>query len=197
MPPSPPAPHLPSSSHPLPLPCLRVPSSLPNLEELNLRKCQITDAGVTELARGLIVKRNIRKLSIGWVGRASVCMCIHTCVCVCVYACHVTIPLVLTPAPLQMLGLVHKTTLPSLTHPSPPPPPPFSFHIRDNRFGSTGLTELIRALAYNPVLEELEVTKLKNSATVEVSDALAFLFRLTVSLKKVSETILAHGNEEK
>ena len=121
-------------------------------------------------------------------------MCVCVCVCVCVYACHVTIPLVLTPAPLQMLGLVHKTTLPS---PNPSFPPPSSFHIRDNRFGSTGLTELIRALAYNPVLEELEVTKLKNSATVEVSDALAFLFRLTVSLKKVSETSLAHGKEEK
>ena len=47
------------------------------------------------------------------------------------------------------------------------------------------------------MLEELEVTKLKNSATVEVSDALAFLFRLTVSLKKVSEAILAHAKKRK
>lgn len=53
----------PSLSPPHSLPSLS--SSLPNLEELNLRKCQISDDGISELAKGLIVKRNIKKLSIG------------------------------------------------------------------------------------------------------------------------------------
>lgn len=38
--------------------------SLPNLAELNLRACKITDAGMKALAEGLLVKRNITKLDL-------------------------------------------------------------------------------------------------------------------------------------
>ena len=38
--------------------------SLPNLAELNLKACQITDEGMKALAEGLLVKRNIRKLDL-------------------------------------------------------------------------------------------------------------------------------------
>ena len=38
--------------------------SLPNLSELNLKSCQITDEGMKALAEGLLVKRNIRKLDL-------------------------------------------------------------------------------------------------------------------------------------
>ena len=38
--------------------------SLPNLAELNLKACKITDAGMKALAEGLLVKRNIRKLDL-------------------------------------------------------------------------------------------------------------------------------------
>ena len=135
-------------------------SSLPNLEELNLRKCQISDEGISELAKGLIVKRNIKKLSIGCVGRGAclrVCVCVRVCMCACVS---------------------YYSSLPS----------PPTHHISANQFGSSGLTHLVQALAYNPVLEELEVTKLGSVfPTSDLSNALAFLFRLTVSLKKVSE----------
>lgn len=41
--------------------------SLPNLAELNLRACQITDDGMKALAEGLLVKRNIRKLNLRYV----------------------------------------------------------------------------------------------------------------------------------
>lgn len=38
--------------------------SLPNLAELNLKACKITDEGMKALAEGLLVKRNIRKLDL-------------------------------------------------------------------------------------------------------------------------------------
>lgn len=38
--------------------------SLPNLSELNLKACQITDEGMKALAEGLLVKKNIRKLDL-------------------------------------------------------------------------------------------------------------------------------------
>lgn len=38
--------------------------SLPNLSELNLRSCHITDSGMEALAEALLVKRNIRKLNL-------------------------------------------------------------------------------------------------------------------------------------
>ena len=38
--------------------------SLPNLAELNLKACNITDDGMKALAEGLLVKRNIRRLNL-------------------------------------------------------------------------------------------------------------------------------------
>ena len=38
--------------------------SLPNLAELSLKACQITDEGMKALAEGLLVKKNIRKLDL-------------------------------------------------------------------------------------------------------------------------------------
>ena len=39
-------------------------SSLPNLAELSLKACQITDSGMKALAEGLLVKRRIRKIDL-------------------------------------------------------------------------------------------------------------------------------------
>lgn len=39
-------------------------SSLPNLAELSLKACQITDNGMKALAEGLLVKRRIRKIDL-------------------------------------------------------------------------------------------------------------------------------------
>ena len=41
--------------------------SLPNLAELNLKACKITDEGMKALAEGLLVKRNIRKLDLRYM----------------------------------------------------------------------------------------------------------------------------------
>lgn len=38
--------------------------SLPNLAELNLRCCQITDDGMKALAESFLVKRNLKKLDL-------------------------------------------------------------------------------------------------------------------------------------
>ena len=38
--------------------------SLPNLAELNLKACMITDEGMKALAEGLLVKKSIRKLDL-------------------------------------------------------------------------------------------------------------------------------------
>lgn len=48
--------------------------SLPNLAELNLKACQITDEGMRALAEGLLVKRNIRKLDLRYFIDSS-CRC--------------------------------------------------------------------------------------------------------------------------
>ena len=41
--------------------------SLPNLAELSLKACQITDDGMKALAEGLLVKKNIRKLDLRYM----------------------------------------------------------------------------------------------------------------------------------
>ena len=41
--------------------------SLPNLAELSLKACQITDEGMKALAEGLLVKKNIRKLDLRYM----------------------------------------------------------------------------------------------------------------------------------
>jgi Ran GTPase-activating protein (RanGAP) involved in mRNA processing and transport len=41
--------------------------SLPNLAELSLKACQITDEGMKALAEGLLVKKNIRKLNLRYI----------------------------------------------------------------------------------------------------------------------------------
>ena len=64
----------------------------------------------------------------------------------------------------------------------------FTVHS-ENHYGSTGLSKVLHSLAYNPVLEELSLTKMSISSNMtQMSEALTFLFSLTVSLKKVTIT---------
>ena len=61
----------------------------------------------------------------------------------------------------------------------------------NNPFGVDGLAHLVAALAYNPVIEEVELIKLNLlGPQKELCSKLAFLFKLTVSLKKVRHCTL-------
>ena len=57
----------------------------------------------------------------------------------------------------------------------------------NNPFGVDGLAHLVAVLAYNPVIEEVELIKLNLlGPQKELCSKLAFLFKLTVSLKKLN-----------
>lgn len=118
---------------------------MPNLTELNLRSCQITDKGMESLAESFLVKRNLRKLDLRYV----------------IIYLHIN---------CLRLNLTSSSKNDATEH---------------------GLAKVVQNLAYNPHIEDVNLSEFgRVKGRFEgLSSALAKLFQLTISLKKVCNII--------